>query len=158
MKMKLSLVLALAVCSSVRAEEVAPAAAEAAPAEVVAPAAPVAAPPAVADKEEVAVLVGRLDSKTGGGGDTIRVLTDKATGKRYVLPSHAKQLPADFVWGEYPGDISVKALLWTRVRDGKTQVIVKRILELTPVAPAAEPAATPAPEAAEATPAPEVAP
>ena len=146
---KVFVLVAWAALSGARAEEVAPAAETGK--EVSAPAEAAPAPAVAQHAEETVVLTGRIESRTGAGGDAIRLLIEKTTGKRWVLPSHPKQLPANFTWGAYPGEVSIKALLLTREKNGKTQVVVKRILELNATAPAAEPApaaAAPAPEVA----------
>lgn len=134
-------------------EAPATAAAPAPEAPAVAPAAP-AAPAAVvatpAEREETTTLVGSLDVRDKGGGNIIRVFVDRASGKRMVLPSNPRQLPAGFVWGNYAGDVEVNVILLYREKDGKAQTIVKRILGLKDLTPApvvapAEPEITPAP-------------
>lgn len=164
MKSRLSVVIvSLTLLGSAWASEEAPAVAEAAPAAPVIEAATGPAAPAVvaADREETVDLVGTIDSRDKGGDHVIRVFVDSTTGKRMVLPSHPRQLPTDFTWGTYSGQVTIKAVMLYRVKDGKAQTIIKRLLALSEVAPAA-PAAVPAPAetpaAPEATPAPEAVP
>ncbi len=116
----------------------------------VAPAAPVVAPVAApvvnAEREETKDLQGSIEVRDKGAGDVIRVFIDKESGKRMVMPSNVRQLPNGFVWGQYNGEVALKAVLLFREKDGKPQIIIKRILALTDIQPA--PAATePAPVA-----------
>ena len=89
-------------------------------------------------QDETRDLVGTLEVRTPNGKEPVRVLHERGTGKRLVLPSLPKQLPAGFVWGTFTGEVAVKAVVMNRERDGKTQLVVKRILAITDPPAAAE--------------------
>lgn len=135
MKKEMCLIMiGLSLAAVVRAEDapaVAPVAVEPSAPALVEPVVPAPVPVPVPDREETKMLQGTIEVQNKANGSVVRVFIDSNTGKRMVLPSDARTLPPGFTWGTYTGEVSINAAMLYRMRDGKEQVIIKRIFQLT---------------------------